>query len=211
MWQLVKTELNYNRSVLLALFIFLSLVYMSFMYIESRRIQFDFSIVIFITAGLMYILFSHRFLEKRIRMFRMLPVASGSAAFARLCVQGLYYIGALLLFVLIYLSVSPVVPVDLGVSRVLFLSAVIIIANAVYAISFDLFADRTGFGRTVVIIALWLLVFTLIILYQESASAWGMPKRLDFTPAGIIMMHLLGIGLTTLSISIFKKRETYLS
>ena len=58
MWQLVKAELQYNRNVLLTLFFFLSLVYMSTAYIEQKDIQFDFSIAVFITVGLMYILFS---------------------------------------------------------------------------------------------------------------------------------------------------------
>jgi hypothetical protein len=211
MWQLVKAESEYNRNVLLTLFFFLSLVYMSSAYVESRHLKFNFSIVIFFAAGLMYILFSHRFLEKRIRMFRMLPVASRSAAFARLCVQGLYYLGALLIFVAVYLSVSPVVPVDLGVWRMLFLSAVVIITNALYAISVDLFSDKSGFARTVAIIALWLMLFTLIILYEESTNVWRMSRTIYFSPAGIIALHLIGIGLSILSIAIFKGRRTYIS
>ena len=214
LWQLIKAEFSYNSFLLVYLYGFMSLTFWGTSGMERSGIFVDPAFPQLITVAILAMLFTSRYIEKRIRYHHIFPIKTTYTSIAKVSFQILFWAGALLIYSLSY-SVS--VPESIRgkiIWRIFNLSSLLISANAIYSISIDLLSftsNKRIFVNVLIIIVLWFYILASALLYPESSlfktiqnySAISILKFLYTTPVGVLLNHLLALIITYMGVLVF--------
>ena len=216
MWQLLKSEISYNRSVLFTTYLFMTLIFLVSSGIEMNGAQVSRSLPHLLVVGIFYIMFTNRYLEKRTRFHQLLPISIVRHGRIRLLYQMLFLIGALVLYSMSHVIYSPDTIDSRVIWRLFSLNSMLILGNAAYTISFDWWVNGSSQSKLLKLIStltLWLLIFSIGLFYIEVnlMSHNAIIHMLYFNPIGIVSIHLFDIVLSYLSVRIFMRRRTYFS
>jgi hypothetical protein len=220
MWSLLKAELSYDKHLLITLILFVALTFWGEASLVRSGISVDPSIPYTIAACLMFLVFSSRSTEKRTRYHHLLPVDIHKLGMVRLFFQSVYLISVLALFWFYQLYAVPSGFHHLPIWRFLFLSSLLIITNAAFSLSFDIWLGiqhKDRFLKIIIFMFLWLSVLSVGVFHVES-WIYDMLNRpfpafirmIYYKPIGVIGLHVLGLGLSYLSVVIFVRRKSYL-
>lgn len=228
MWRILRAEICYNKIIVgitcgIALFIII---------VNSVRgwpnptlnLRGTKAIMTVAVAVACFVSFLKFFKEKRERYLSILPLSIKEVGVSRLLFMGIVWLSLVLLF-LIGSSTAQPYWVDNIIWDTLSLTGFIMMINAYIFIHRDLtirFQDR--YQKLILMILysiliimgylVWYLLFTVAIPYFKFLEPLNQFKK-DFpnvssVAIGAIFFNLCGIGLTVLSIFIFKNRKTYL-
>lgn len=221
MWRLLKAEFNYNRFQMVILYAMITLTFFTAANLERNGILVDPSSLIHLIAiGLLSTLFTTRFIEKRTRYHNLLPLAIHKHGIARFFFQLLFWLGVMVIYLISQLRFDFDTINENIMWRLLALNNILLSANAAYLISYDLWPDLPGksrFGKSVIIIFLWLYVLATGLFYMEKYSFHffkstvpGMIQMVYFTPAGVALLFVMSLVLSYWSFVIFQRRQQYL-
>jgi hypothetical protein len=227
MWQLIKTELWYNRIIVALLFLSPPIIYWLVITgveeVARRRINEDvpWFLMLFICIVLILnIVIAQRQKEKRDLMHIMLPMSSKQVGAARLLLSLSYY-GILVIVVLIMLIVLPD-SLPLTGSNCLAIASALITLYGVIFISNDIFCTKRKqmmAGLMGVLLGFnFLGIFVFLKADKGNPPEWltsifsivvGIVKTAN-TPEGSVVFLAISIGVALLSIETFKRRKSYL-
>ena len=214
-WRLVRAEMSYNLFVHAILFLTLTFSFHAFASLEARGVN-NPALQGILAVAIMYLLYTTRFAEKRTRFIQILPISQSESALVRLYSQALYWIGALLIYAVSLLAYFPKDMLGEVLWRLFALNALLLTANAAFCLSFDLWetASMPMFIKALFIGLLWMLAFGMSALHVEGSFVAIMPKAntavmlfLYKTPIGMLLQHLVAVGLSIMSYQFFLRRE----
>lgn len=220
-WRLVKAEIRYNRFMHAMLFFTLFFSYNLFSNMMRHEFYTGAALPHVLTIAMLYLLFTNRFTEKRVRFFLPLPVTEKEQALAMLYSQMFYGLGALLLY---GISMWMTFPQNLwteGLYRILALNALLFTANAAYCISLDVWGDSQMpmLAKTLVLGILWMFVLKLTITFFDGTINDLLSPGADLcaihflykTPYGVVIQHGIALAFVMLSLKMYQRRQTFLN
>jgi len=218
LWSALKAEISYNRFNLILLIITVSLTLYMFAGMAQERLYTDVALPHLIAVVIMYMLFTSRLLEKRIRFLLTLPVSPRQVAVTMILAQIPYIFITLVLYIIYqFLFLPPEWHNSIG-WRLFSLSSVLLAGNAAYCLSFD-FRPRNGrFSHYVVFIlpVVWTAVLLLAVLNPYSLLVQNAFFKSDVirfvyqSPWGVLLQHGLAFAIIMFSIKLFNKRSSYI-
>jgi len=220
MWPLLKAEWDDNKYLLLVIFIFMELNFLTMAYLDRSQAPLVSSLPHLLTVVALIFFFNRRFTEKRVRLQQLLPLSLKDLSVGRIFFQLWFWAGALLLCGLSHLFYGSDSARHYLVWRLLALNSLLISTNAVYLISYDLWTDvseKSNSTRVAIIILLWIYIFLSGHFYIEPeswplATADSIPavnRIFYFTPWGVLLLHLISFGLCFGSVKVYQRRRTY--
>ncbi|MBN1479352.1 hypothetical protein EH223_16155 [candidate division KSB1 bacterium] len=219
-WRLVKAEIFYNLFVHALLFLTLTFMFYLFGGLVRDGIYQDPSLPHLLAVAIMYLLFTTRFLEKRTRYIQTLPVTQRELGLARIYAQGFYCVGALLIYGISLMASFPADLLTEGLWRFLALAALLLLGNAAFCLSFDMWAASSlpTFIKALLLALIWILILRLGTLYLEIPFAEGMSRGdvttaifIYKTPWGVMLQYLFAIVLSVMSYKLYIHRQSFLT
>jgi hypothetical protein len=212
MRSLLKAEFSYNSFVLLLLILFLTTILFAVAKLAGEHLRVDPS-----AFWLLVLLFIDRIKEKRTRFLHVLPLSEKILARARLAYQSLFWLAAIVIYVISFILYSPGGFQQETLWQVLTLSGILITANAAIAISIDVWTGFPGGapGKKLLVIMMWLfiIIITGLLLYGHRED-FSSPISLSGgyrAPIGAIFLHVIGIILSVWSYVLFRQRKSFLN
>lgn len=219
-WRLVKAEIIYNLFVHALLFLTLTFMFYVFGGLARDGIYQDPSLPHLLAVAIMYLLFTSRFVEKRARYTQTLPVSQRELGLARIFAQGFYCVGALLIYGISLMAAFPENLLPEGLWRLLALAALLLLGNAAFCLSFDIWAASSmpTFIKALLIALIWIVILRLGTLYLEVPFAEAMHKGdaacavfIYKTPWGVMSQYLLAMALSVISYKFYIHRQSFFS
>lgn len=222
MWRLIKAEFSYNIYVLIWQYIMLFFTFVSFAWFEKYQFRVEPVIPLLLVVVMFSIFFSRRFTEARSRLFCVLPVNSLTTGMARLLFQLFFWLGALILYVWIYLVFHSSITDMAFVFRLFFWGSTLISANAIYLLSFDLwsgFPKQQEWLKSLLIVCLWTwLVLTGLFYFENQFKPMITLNLLQsgqqwfyFSWSGVFVQYFMGCALSWGSVVLYQRRNDYLN
>jgi len=218
--RLVKAEITYNLFSHAILFLTLTLSFYLFGRLASNNLYKDPSLPHILAVAIMYLLFTTRFTEKRMRLFQILPLRQDERALALLYAQVLYWLGAMIIYTISILAYFPDSFLSDGIWRLFALNALLIASNAAFCLSFDLWAGSRlpNFVKAMLLVFVWIIILKMSAVYFEGATADFMPKAdialilfLYKTPIGVLLQHIVALLFSFASLKLYLQRQTFLN
>ncbi|MBN2009761.1 hypothetical protein JW960_10500 [candidate division KSB1 bacterium] len=219
MWRFVKAELSYNRNVFMAFCSFTMLTFVTITNMELSGITVDTSVSQTIALSIMILFLSQRFNEKRTRLIQVMPFTQKQMAVGRISYQMLFWIIAMLLYTI---SQFPLIGHHPILWRILLFNFTFIAGNAAYLICLDIWGNGfqlSSLNKMLISMALWFSIIIVNLLYVGNGLCLAINNPvirrwthiIYLSAPGAIVLHLLGIGLTLLSMQSFLRRHAYLA
>ncbi len=216
LWHLVRAELAYNALTLVALLLVLTFTYFLFGNLARNNLYNDPTIPHVLTISIMYLLYLNRFMEKRARLFQIAAVSAQEIAVARLLAPSIYWLGAIVLYGSTQFAAGETL---YGWWPVLTLSSLILMANAAFCLSFDMWsAGQDEAAKALFISLLWMGVMAFALLYINSfmydllqQRQTGLARFVYTTPAGVAVQHAVALGLSYISYAYYINRNSYVN
>ena len=219
-WRLVRAEFSYNLFMHVMLFLTLTFTFYLFGSLARNDVYTDPSIPHLIAVAIMYLLFTMRFTEKRVRFEHIIPVTLRELGLARFYSQGFYWFGAMIIYVGSVIATFPSEVLTEGLWRILALNALLIMGNAAFCLSFDLWATSSmpPFVKGLLISIIWIIIIRIGAVYLQGSLADLQPKGdialitlLYKSPIGVFVQHAFAVFLSILSFKMYVSRQTFLT
>jgi hypothetical protein len=216
----MRAEFSYNLFLHAMLFLTLTFTFYLFGSLVRNGVYKDPSIPHLIAVAIMYLLFTTRFTEKRMRFVHIIPVTQRELGLARFYSQGFYWLGAMIIYIGSVIATFPLEVLTEGLWRILALNALLIMGNAAFCLSFDLWATSgmPPFIKGLVISIIWIIIIRVGAVYLVGSLADLQSKGdiviimfLYKTPIGVFVQHAFAILLSILSFKMYVSRQTFLT
>lgn len=216
MWSVLKDEWTYNSFTLLILLLAGSIALPLLISLTEERFPFDAPLTHLLVMVMLFFMMHNRFLEKRNRLIRLLPLCARQQAVARLLFQAPFCLGVLAIYAVDLWVYLPSVKADWAIWRWLTLGSLAIATNAVLTITFDLWSDqgqKHHRGKEMLTVVSWLFLLAVALFYREDETLnlhAGMVYRFYFTGTGVLVQYGMALILSLLSIDMYRKKTGYL-
>jgi len=231
MWKLLKAEFSYNKSILITAVIAYILFVIAFIVcsiISSRLIRYNHVMLATLIPAMVasILILSSKSMDKRDRILAVLPITPSSIAFMHISFAVIVWISLVCLFWILP-SVLKFVDIDrTTVLVMIYLNGSFVVMNALLFICADVrncITEKKNFFNlhideiltlifSPVIIVLWIFVFGIpyefIFGLFEPFRSYMYP--LIISSSGVIIINVLGLGLSYLSIEMYVWRKSFL-
>ncbi|MBN2356336.1 hypothetical protein JXO59_09495 [candidate division KSB1 bacterium] len=217
MWSLLKKEWTYNSFTLVILLLVSSVTLPLITSLTEEQFTFDAPLTHLLVMVMLFFMMHNRFLEKRSRLIRLLPLSARRQAVARLLFQAPLCLGVLAIYAVDLCIYLPPEKAEWAIYRWLTLGSLAIAANAVLAITFDLWPDQGREhhrGKALLTVAFWLFLLAAALLYREDEflnGHSGIVSYFYFTSIGVLLQYGIALILSLVSIDSYCKRTGYYS
>lgn len=228
MFNLIKTELSYYKTILIVLSTILITLHVIFLVYGAENIEnsvpalktaiFAFTIILFVYRTITFIK------DGRDIIFNSLPLKPESIGLARLSFLPIFWFFAMILFLISNLIVQLN---DIGIEfiyDIISLSGALLLINALVMIYIDFLNFGLSRKKTLIIqiSGIFLAAFTylMFLVFMPMAESFDLTviqllrnnlSNLYNTFVGSFILLTLATGLTILSVNIFSKRKSYLN